>query len=993
MAAPWLERWWDQAQPIFQVRIYTDGSFTQKPEVAEDHAGAAVAAFVLQPDGWRFAGALSSSLPSATNAYVAELTAISVAVKLAYDILKIHSVFSDQQPEITFCYDANTVGQQAAGFWKCVSCPALGGALRSLVMLLDSRFGSTRHFLHIRGHNGEPGNELVDFLATSARRGSELAPFAEWAQYVSRPAFARHLEWVWMLFDTTRHWDGSRISFQGPMTHPSSNLLPIDENEQAFEVETPAEISLKLATCNVLTLKGHQDLATGMSGPSRQRALLAQLQAEGILIFGLQETRLQKLHAAQDPDFFLYKSAVSPQGQGGLIAGFAKLQPYGYVAAGPHGPARHLFFKDDHFAILAFAPRYLIIRVVAPFLRLLVLVAHAPHSGQDFEEIERYWHSLDSQIPSLYRQWPIVLLCDANASVGATPTVHIGDFQAGKCEEKAVPFESFVAKQDLWLPATFEECQDGEGHTWAHTSGTRRRIDYVALPRCWQSHFCRAWVSANIDPAILREDHAAACSEIKFFSAGVAPQVRGEHKTLRDIDIDNVTWTRFEPGSMPGTDVHTHLDALQRQLVAHLRPGRRRQQRRPIKQTISEDTWKLVCEKRQWRSALHEHQRLQRHTLLERLFVTWKTGHSDFQVEYARLDKTQNLLVAGALHRFRQLGRQVCAALRRDDCHFFTSLLADGAEFLHPRDVKNLWQVVRRSLPKFQQRKTGYHPSKLAALDNQWGPHFETLEVGHPITCQQLIAHCDQVQTVEEPGRPLIVDIASLPSLRDLEDSFRLTQSDRSTGYDPIPSSLYHRHAPQLAKHYCELLLKIFMWGCEPVQSKGGELKTIPKKPGADEARHFRGILLLPTFAKRVHALLRAQLMQQTSRCRDPGQLGGYMGQQVTFGSHIIRAATNIFAAKTWSSFVLFVDLKTAFHHLVRQLVFGITAEEELLKVIEALRQSSNDEAAARLGQSLVGVLERMNVDPLLLRPSSRCTCRHMVFVITASVDPYPQRN
>ena len=914
IAAGWLAHWWDPVQPIHHVRIYTDGSFTSKPEAFEEKAGAAVAAFVLQDDGWRYAGALSSALPQATSAYVAELTAITAALKLAYDIVKLHSISFVQSPEVTFCYDANSVGQQAAGFWKCVSCPALGGVLRSLVMLLDSRFGVQRHFLHVRGHSGEPGNELVDLLALQARRGQELAPFADWTRYVAQPAFAKHAEWMWMLFDQHQTWDGSCIRFQGPASHPSNTILPIDEQAEELPSTSTAEI--------------------GLSGLARQRALLAQIQAEGVLIFGLQETRLQKLHTAQDPDFFLYKSAASAQGQGGLMAGFAKLRPYGRVAADLQGPARHLFFKDDHFAVLAFG---LLIRVIAPYLRLLVLVAHAPHSGQELAELERYWKCLEDRIPNAYKQWPLILLCDANAAVGATSTAHVGDFQSGKPEEKAAPFESFVVKQDLWLPATFEDYQEGEGHTWTHTSGKCRRIDYVGLPRCWHVRSCKAWVSTHIDPSLLREDHSAACAEVCFPSAGAPLGPMSEHTSFRDIDVNQITWANLEANPMPGSDVHTHLDALQSRLVDHLRPCDRRRQRKPIKQTISEETWHLVCEKRKWRSTLHEYQRLQRQTVLEQVFDVWKTGRCDFLDEFAKLHKHQDLLVAGALHHFRQLGRRVCAALRRDDCNFFSSLLADGAEFLHPREVKNLWQIVRRSLPRFQQRKVGYHPGKLAALDTQLGPHFENLETGHPVTCHQLIAHCDHAQIAAESGRPPLVDLASLPSLRDLEDSFRLTQADRSTGYDPVPSALYHCHAPHLAKYFFELLLKIFMWGCEPVQSKGGELKTIPKKPGADEAHHFRGILLLPTFAKRVHAILRGRLMQQTSRSRDPGQLGGYAGQQVAFGSHIIRTATNIFAANTWSSFVLFVDLKTAFHHLVRQLVFGIPDDDELLKVVEAL--------------------------------------------------------
>eukprot|EP00435_Cladocopium_sp_Y103_P013395 s5733_g3.t1 len=100
----------------------------------------------------------------------------------------------------------------------------------------------------------------------------------------------------------------------------------------------------------------------------------------------------------------------------------------------------------------------------------------------------------------------------------AEPTSHIGDFQATKQDDRAHHFESFVVTNDLWLPATFEECQEGAGCTWTHSTGHRKRLDFIGLPRCWHVQSCRAWVSDCIDPTILRADHAAACVEVCFDS-------------------------------------------------------------------------------------------------------------------------------------------------------------------------------------------------------------------------------------------------------------------------------------------------------------------------------------------------------------------------------------------------------------------------------------------------------------------------------------------
>lgn len=109
----------------------------------------------------------------------------------------------------------------------------------------------------------------------------------------------------------------------------------------------------------------------------------------------------------------------------------------------------------------------------------------------------------------------------------------IGSHQAGSQELKAAPFEAFVYEQDLWLPSTFDHCQQGPGDTWTHSSGKMRRIDFVGLPCSWPPVKCKAWVSEIVDASISRSDHLAACAEICFVSEIYARQMTGRAKTFR----------------------------------------------------------------------------------------------------------------------------------------------------------------------------------------------------------------------------------------------------------------------------------------------------------------------------------------------------------------------------------------------------------------------------------------------------------------------------
>eukprot|EP00435_Cladocopium_sp_Y103_P045423 s830_g13.t1 len=161
------------------------------------------------------------------------------------------------------------------------------------------------------------------------------------------------------------------------------------------------------------------------------------------------------------------------------MAGFAKHIPYASSFAPAVQAAPSTFkFKENDFAIIHQEPRILIIRVSAAALKCLVLVGHAPHSGDDSLEIEAWWHHLFDCVPQQYATWPRVLVVDANASVGHVTDDSIGGFQAGPPDAKAEHFEAFVHRSDLWLPATFDHaaCADilFDGEIYIFGSRSRR---------------------------------------------------------------------------------------------------------------------------------------------------------------------------------------------------------------------------------------------------------------------------------------------------------------------------------------------------------------------------------------------------------------------------------------------------------------------------------------------------------------------------------------
>ena len=118
--------------------------------------------------------------------------------------------------------------------------------------------------------------------------------------------------------------DSSLVFPAKPSTQPSPDVIPIDPVPEVSIAS--AQISIRAATCNVLTLKSKANQATeqfGLAGPARQDWILETFHRCGLHIFGLQETRLRKLIRHFDARYVLIKSPATSQGHFGMMLGLS----------------------------------------------------------------------------------------------------------------------------------------------------------------------------------------------------------------------------------------------------------------------------------------------------------------------------------------------------------------------------------------------------------------------------------------------------------------------------------------------------------------------------------------------------------------------------------------------------------------------------------------------------------------------------------------------
>ena len=443
-----------------------------------------------------------------------------------------------------------------------------------------------------------------------------------------------------------------------------------------------------------------------------------------------------------------------------------------------------LRFQESDFSIVVAEPRLLIVKLQSSGFKCLIVAAHAPHTGAELSIIEDFWKHVADSVPSGLAAWPRLILADANCRLGSQPCDRIGDWNAEVMTEKSVPFAHFVTVSDVFLPSTFEQFHEGDSGTWLHPSGLWKRNDYIGLPCSWTIESCRSWIPEEVDFSLQKEDHRMVCLQVQWTENSGLDKKHRRLTKPKVFEFDTTRVAQCAWSSQPDftLDVHTDAISLQTKLLSCRKRGVTAT-KKPCKGTLSAASWELICTKKQWRNALHEHTRLRRLTLQAMVFAAWRFSkwHQDAIPHVQGFDallSEHDHAIAKALYYFRKLGSEVTRAVRADDCNFYRKLAGEAAEFLGPYQVKEFWKILRRHLPKFRLRRLGQDPNRIEALHDQWVPYFQQLEIGAIREAEDIVQQCHDRQQ-KMPVVQTAFQVDDLPSLIELEDSIRLTQPDR----------------------------------------------------------------------------------------------------------------------------------------------------------------------------------------------------------------------
>ena len=895
---------WTSEIPL-GFHFYTDGAFHRS-------SGSAAAGVVLIVDalqGPRFGGYHAAWCFSTASAPRAEASALLLA---AYWACQLAITQGYHHAAFSFFFDNLYAGDAAQGRCASMLNSDITVPLRSLTLWLEQLISSQLSWTHIKGHSNHPWNDLADAVAYSVLGSGYTTIDVESVVSMCTADGSDHdsSQWLWLYERSLRgdsqapvlHGQQWRFNIAAPATaSPDAHIQPFELRKTSTDagVVHVDNICLRVATANVLTLFPQSTQAASFLG-ARAELLAQQFQSEKLQCIGLQETRCSLSGHVMLGCYHVLSASATAKGHGGVQFWVSKTLKV-------HGST--LDISHEHLRILYADDRRLLVRLRHPQLSLFFVILHAP-CNDDEREIAQWWNHTSALIPAGYKSWTWVVLCDANGRIGSIPSRAVGSFGAEDENMRGAVFHDWMAHHCLFAPQTFSSTHQGPHVTWTHAEGKQARLDFIGISDNVPADCVNSWVSQTVDLSILRPDHSCVCAEV-WFSLSKSLIGAPSHPAVETKEGDP-TWH---------CDVHTHAAKLQRRLKIDLQPST---SRRPRKPHLSGETLELITNKKRAFKAVRVAAFDARLHRLHLCFQAWQTSLQDVQPACSSTF-TCDLRLAILQEDYRLASLRVSTAVRNDDRHFFEEL-AEHTGQVAEKGFHRIWDAIKPLLPRARnKRKSNLRCS--GPTVQQQADHFCRLEAGQSTEFSTLVAECHAFQAARLDEQPLSMHLSQLPSRIIVEDKLQQLTMHKAPGIDGIAPDWLRLAGPNIAEPILQLFMKMWLTGCEPVQFKGGLLYCIAKKVGSREVENMRGIMVIDVLGKLAHSMLRQRFLPALMKWRLPMQLGGFPKCTTLFATHYLKAFNAKAREKKLSTAVLFIDVKSAFHCMVRQIIFGLDTD------------------------------------------------------------------
>ena len=864
------------------------------------------------------------------SAMTAEATAILAATEYML------SCQSDHIEETHFHYDAMTVGHAAQGLQRIPKANhGLFKATRIMMSLVQRKFETVGGH-HIHGHQGCPWNEFADGLATATRLGWQcpVIPELRYRLITDHPL----AEWAWLEIrpDACIPSIANILKNECPQNETEYDDPTFQVHEKQME---PFKVQWAFVTANVGTMNYVDDQhETAVSQKAIE--LKRQFHDAGYDFIAIQEARSRYDQTIVDDQFLRFISAAKA-GQGGLET-WINRQNFRRKTGFDLQSADCTTWYHDH--------RCLAILMNAGGMELNIINIYAPQSGRTYEEIAQWWEQFHQIVKSKPNQAPMVILGDCNAKVGSIPTQGIGSVHEDFEDQAGQHVRELCENHSLLIPSTFQDVHQGSSITFHHPKGGNSRIDYIMVSSECADGICNAEVDDSTDllngigghrPLVLRmqmqfqDNSTSGFVRKNHYDRTKAIQHLKEHGMHADMHMEPIEWD---------VGVNTHWRTVKDDLVTKAARCFPRTKHKQRQEYFDHETWQIVCQRKEVRAQHRELERAWKYQVLRQCFKAWATKGSQsddwtdlhihqLQMQQAICYEQTIRLQQDFRSRKRQNWKKWVEEQWEEKVRLSHNITgADVFKVFQPKRMIHKHQgKLRRPLPGLQDQSECWQTSR-RQIAGSWQAQFSAIENAEAVTYQSL---CKRSQPKMGPR-----DLAFLkqtPTRYEIEDAVRGLRTQKAPGADGVGTELLKFNAAANLQQLYAIFLKTTIRGQTPVDMTGGWLIPLHKgKQPACQMSGYRAILLEATAARIFSRAWRKKIGYAADQVAAPMQMGGRPGQSIEMAHLHVRLSQSTSKAEGKSSAMLFVDLRSAFYTVVRQMLTGFSGKvQDLIPIFQ----------------------------------------------------------
>ena len=845
---------------------------------------------------------------------------------------------------VDILFDCTSAGYTASGVWSVDRTSLTAQVLRSFGQVIFELCGSRVTFQHVKGHSGDPGNELVD---ATAKAYAQLLINGS-AEQIRINDLVHHIR-----EDGSWLWTGIvRNLNRGDLPWFSADVIRLPEGQcawntlESFSFSSTGRlpdhqiplVTFTIASLNIRGLFGriqadhrHEYSAT------RGGYVAEQLLWSGYDIIGIQEAYTTDVGVGRFHGYWRIVGGADAKKKAGCELWIAEA-----MAIGSCNP--------QHFAVLLAEPRCHAVRITFAKTDNIFVVLHAPHNGVSKAEMQSWWTKHQKLTQTWQRMAPVFLLADANTQLSEPEEDRIGDLLSTKASNNAPYFIDLCIAADVWLPSTYSHHHQGGNATWRNPAGDWHCIDYVGIPSALQIYQAESWVDQYIDLDAHPEDHRPVGSRVTFTQHPLHASDYSFRRPNYDIrklrepsfhTAVNLALEKYPPISWD-TDVDSHAILLRDQIHDALAQCLPRQHKRCRQSYISDSTWSLRTAKKSIKANLSKLEEAHNFFWLRCSFRSLagdKTMDAQIQPCLGAL-LHEEIRMATLRRTLRQITHDVRTSLQTDRDNYGIDV-ASRCNALPSQDVFKELRALRvgsvfkkkskRALPNFL-KPSGELTTSAQEVAEVWREHCASLEAGSPIDALSLLRESASTTWHRDLSN---FDLKGVPTLMTLERHVRRMCPGKAAGVDGIPPDV-GRFCPQMVSRLLfPLALKQGVLCREPLEYKGGLLAAMYKGKGSQNApASHRGIMLTSVLGKAVRSSYREQCLKEYYEFTGDQYFSARPAANVGQAGMILRQYCKAVQDVGHSCVVVFLDIQSAYYSVCRELAHGFDGSDESIATL-----------------------------------------------------------